>query len=556
MANGVESTGAPSNGVNGSKPTPPAAAAPGVKAPAAVLNSPGAEAVKRSAWMRAIRRNRGPRMADSAPDAKTVSLWQRFRRVITGTTVAVVGTAIFLGVALWFAWPILRPPTYKLTMTSGTAGGRSYTLAEQYLVPAARERGVEITMVPTAGSEEGLDAVNDPNNPIQLALVQGGLEASTRPNVRELTPTHTTVLHLFLKRSVYEDAQKRGIKAALTGKRISLSTPGSGTHTFATAVAKRMGLEAGVNFIQEPKSNGELTNPRNGVDQLPDGVFVISILPSPVGNRLVDELDYRLYPLAFSEALRLEDPKVYPATIPAFTYSVDPPVPEQRLNTISRRLLLVANKDVPEDAVVAMLGAVFESGFARVFEPGLDMKTQLDLEPEFPRHPGVNVYRYGRIPISQETIQQLTKGAPALTALIPGFFFLRRSVSRYRHRDRVHSLRDYMVEVTTIESTVRDWEMGPSLSTDDVMRMRNRLSELKGEALDRYAQGILLREELMPSFLAHVTDVRNYLSAMLKEDDGEADKALPAPPGLDDLFEDLAPTVEAPPRSPVVSGRA
>jgi hypothetical protein len=252
-----------------------------------------------------------------------------------------------------------------------------------------------------------------------------------------------------------------------------------------------------------------------------------------VADRLIKDFGYRLYPLAFSDAYRLADDKVYEATIPAMTYSVDPPIPPKDTPTLARRLLLVGNRNLPDDAVIGVLAAVFESGFARRYSPALDVDKQLDLNPEFPRHPGADMYRNGRLPLTEEQIAALPKLAPALGAAVPAIFFMRRTIHRFRNRSRVHKLRDYMVEVTQIEGTVRDWELGPQLSSDDLLRMRNRLSRLKSEALEKYAAGVLIGEELLPTFLAHVTDVRNYLSAMIKDPSEDA-----TPTGAGDATDD------------------
>src|SRR5262245_47759603 len=98
--------------------------------------------------------------------------------------------------------------------------------------------------------------------------------------------------------------------------------------------------------------------------RLPDAVFLVSTLPSTTAAYLVARHGYWLVPLPFAEAFAMRslarmaqegeeaagrEPivmgRVQAMTVPAFTYGVEPPVPEKPLATLGTRLLLVAHKD-------------------------------------------------------------------------------------------------------------------------------------------------------------------------------------------------------------------
>src|SRR5262249_25416733 len=139
--------------------------------------------------------------------------------------------------------------------------------------------------------------------------------------------------------------------------------------------------------------------------RLPDAVFLVSSLPAPTTNYLVTRHGYRLVPLPFAEAFALRslveamgDSQLGPAeehivmgriqatVIPAFTYGVEPAVPEQPLPTLGARLLLVAHQDVPARAVYQLVEATYGAEFGQIVRPALDPKL-MDLPPEFPWHP-------------------------------------------------------------------------------------------------------------------------------------------------------------------------
>ena len=74
---------------------------------------------------------------------------------------------------VWLAKP--APPT-KVLMATGT-GGSYKALGEEYQAYFAK-KGIKIELIPTQGSIENLEHLIDRKDPIQAALVQGGMIAS------------------------------------------------------------------------------------------------------------------------------------------------------------------------------------------------------------------------------------------------------------------------------------------------------------------------------------------------------------------------------------------
>lgn len=58
-------------------------------------------------------------------------------------------------------------------------------------------------------------------------------------------------------------------------------------------------------------------------------------------------------------------------------------------------------------------------------------------------------------------------------------------------------------------------ELEADLDLPRLLTIQRRLGELKNEALEGYAEGKIASADLLNSFLAHVTDVRAYLNALV-----------------------------------------
>jgi TRAP-type uncharacterized transport system substrate-binding protein len=409
----------------------------------------------------------------------------------------------------------LRVTTYHLTMTTGSFSGANYDLATHYLVPAAAAHNVDLTMVQSGGSEATLNDVQ--SGKAQVAIVDGGLSHVRRGDVREIAPIYLTALHLLMKKDIYDQLELSGdIHAAFLGKTVSISDVGSGTYTYSTIILNYLGVKP-TDYVAKPESVAFLTNPQTPASAIPDIVFAASLLPSPVAARLVRDFNYRLYPLDFVDAFRLQDTAAYGVPIPKGAYGVSPDVPPTDVVTLGRRLLLVTNKNVPDQAIKQLTAAVFESDFAKVYDPPLTLK-QFDLLPEFPRDPGALAYVASQTPISQDEINNAVlylTGVAAWFTVVPGLIFLiRRPLSR-RIR-QMASLKDYIVQITDVEAALFDWEESGSGSVARPLVFRRKLARLKLEAMELYKEGRIEDPNLLEGFLAHITDLRIHLDSVIQ----------------------------------------
>ena len=65
-------------------------------------------------------------------------------------------------------------PPRMIVMATGPDGGFYYELRERYRTVLS-EAGVEVRLIPTAGSQENLALLHDPRSGVSVALMQGGI---------------------------------------------------------------------------------------------------------------------------------------------------------------------------------------------------------------------------------------------------------------------------------------------------------------------------------------------------------------------------------------------
>ena len=128
-------------------------------------------------------------------------------------------------------------PPQTIVMATGSEGGTNYQLGNRYREFLAKS-GVELKLMPTAGSLENLELLCDSKSGVSVALVQGGAASGVESSgVESLGTIGYEPLWLFHRSDI--DGNLRG----LAGRRVSIGPEGSGARAFALDVLKRTKTE-------------------------------------------------------------------------------------------------------------------------------------------------------------------------------------------------------------------------------------------------------------------------------------------------------------------------
>jgi TRAP-type uncharacterized transport system substrate-binding protein len=432
---------------------------------------------------------------------------------------------------------------YRLSFAAGNVLGTRHKLAQR-LQKEVAQRGMALTLEPSKGSEQALDWVND--GKLNLALVQGGLTMTGRPNVRQVAALHMEPMHLAVKKELATNASSSLL--ALRGKTVDLEEVGSGTHSLAVAILEFVGLKPRDRdpvhgYIPLALDRRQLFAQQDS-SRLPDAIFLVSSLPSSTVRYLVTRHGYRLVPLPFAEALALEAleksaedaqqalgegqvvlGRIQATSISAYTYGIEPPVPDKPLPTIGTRLLLVAHKDVPARAVFQLVEGTYTSEFGQLVHPPLDAKL-MDLPPEFPWHAGALLYQQRNAPLLSGAVMDSAHKAFAIfAAAASGLFVLWQWTKLYGNAARNRSFKDYITQITRIEERALADERSATLVLSELFALRDRLHRLKTEAFYALTHEDLAGKDLLFGFLLQANDVRNYLTGLILQEEERENKA-------------------------------
>jgi TRAP-type uncharacterized transport system substrate-binding protein len=371
-----------------------------------------------------------------------------------------------------------------------------------------------------------------------LALVQGGLLMSGRPNIRQVATLQIEPLHLLVKEELLAGVSNH--LGALTGKTVNLGETGSGTHTLALEVLTFAGMKPGdakepLTYVPTLFGREQLLSEQDRT-RLPDAILQVDPLPSETARYLVTRRGYRVAPLPFGVAFALqslstpelegssENPneridmaRIVATTIPAFTYGVEPPIPATTIPTLGARLLLVAHKDVDSSAMRHLIEATYQTDFAKIVHPPLDAKL-MEAPPQYRWHEGAQLYRERNKPIvSGPLMDSAHKGFAILAAVASGLFVLWQWSRQYGQFMRDKGFNKYIGQLTRIEEQAVRAERDKQAHLQRLIEWRDQIHQLKTEALDRFTEGELAGKELLSGFLEQANDTRDHISRLIRE---------------------------------------
>ena len=412
---------------------------------------------------------------------------------------------LFLVAAAVFLVSSFGTEEHSIRISAGDRLGRRAEVAEA-LRAQAEQHGLRIEVVPAAGSEDALERVE--RRELDAALVQGGLRAG--PEVREVAALGLEPLHLLVREELLRDEGATHPLEALRGRRVHLSPPGSGTRELSLQVLRLVRLEPSRDFAEVQLEYREIES--LPPERLPDAIFTVSALPSPIAAFLVDHRGYRLLPLPYADAIAMRNVAVSRGVIPAFAYGAAPAAPAADMPTLATRMLLIAHRDTPREVVRRLLESVASDDFgARAHMPRGEL-THLLAQPELELHPGTVEWLRRNDPLlTPELIDSIESLRSFLVSLVVAAIL----AFRWWRRQRVSGLDRYFAEVSRIDRDALQLERDSHLDLARMVALRTRLGEVKARALDAFARGQVHSEELLSSFLAHVSDVRSHLNAMI-----------------------------------------
>jgi TRAP transporter TAXI family solute receptor len=300
-------------------------------------------------------------------------------------------------VAAWVAITALSPlPPRTVTMVVGPEGGAYSELGKRYRELLAHE-GIELRLLPTAGSVENLARLRDPQSHVQVGFLQSGMTSLKESSGLESLGTVFYEPLWFFYRTEY---RVKGIQG-LRGKKISIGPEGSGTRVIALKLLELNGIDKSFARLLSltPQQAGESLL-RNEID----AAFMLTSWDSPVVHRLIADRNIELASFPRTDAYIALYPFLNKLTVPEGVGDLAKNRPPTDVLLFAPKASLVVRRDLHPAIQFLLLDAAekIHSG------PGIFQKAG-----QFPAAESID------LPLSEEARQFYKSGRPFLQRHLP-----------------------------------------------------------------------------------------------------------------------------------------
>lgn len=253
-----------------------------------------------------------------------------------------VGPPVLVCVALvWAALHFIRSaPPHTLTISSGPKGSSFEAIAQRYSKILARN-GIQLKVIPSAGSLDNLNRMADPKSRVDIALVQSGLTSNAdTDDIESLGGMFYQPLLIF-----YRSPKPLERLSELSAHHIAIGPEGSGTRYLALALLKANGIEPqGSTLLSDAEGEAARTAL---LSKKVDAIFLTGDSASPATIREMLHTDgIRLFDFPQANAYVRRFPYLSKLTVPEGTFDLGENLPPADISLLAPTVELLAHSNL------------------------------------------------------------------------------------------------------------------------------------------------------------------------------------------------------------------
>jgi TRAP transporter TAXI family solute receptor len=286
-------------------------------------------------------------------------------------------------------------PPRSIAMATGPEGGGYYEIGRRYQELLARS-GVELRLVPTAGSVENLALLRDPKSGVDMALVQAGSIGNSAGELESLGTLFYEPLWIF-----HRGGLEGATLAALRGRKVSIGPVGSGSHALLLRLLK-------LNEMDQEVAELLTLPPQEAADKLLageiDAAALLASWDAPVVQQLITNDQVELLNLARADAYVALYPFLSKVTLPRGVGDLAKDLPPVDVALFASKASLVVRKELHSAIQYLLLSTAVQihSGVSMFHRAG-----------RFPAAEGIE------LPLSREAVHFYKSGQPFLQHNLP-----------------------------------------------------------------------------------------------------------------------------------------
>lgn len=426
---------------------------------------------------------------------------------------------------------LIHRGTPTLRMSAGPDGTRRHAVAV-YLAEQAARHHLAMNLQTCSSTGDCLEQLK--SDDLDVAIVCNGVVVPEHDDIKVLGAIQLEAMHVLVRRGM---ANGVPLSEAIRGKRVNLGEPGSTERLLAHDLLEftRLRLPSGSqvgDVVPTELSKAELIARAEAILQsksaekhallaeLPDCLIVLATMPSTVVQLLIEAADYQIVPLPATRAFLMDNLQgdhakttvldreyLERTAIPMDSYFTTRGHPAADCETIGVRLLVVARKSVPDQAIRPLMQTLFEGEFPRRIPP----RSPRDLATPYAVHPAAGAFldRHNPLPIN-DIMETITRILTIFGAVSAGAL----AVCGLLWRKKIRRPADYFAEIRKVELIAHGVQAdarAPIKPVELVKYLDDRLVRLRHQLIEDICEDHIKGDQVIANILALLKDAQRNL---------------------------------------------
>ena len=261
---------------------------------------------------------------------------------------------LLLGLLIWFLVP--TPPN-KIVMTTGADNGLYYRFGQQLSKELAKEK-ITLEVLPSAGSLENIERLNQTDSKFHVGILQGGVgQVSESTNISALASVFDEQVWIFYRKAAFKEPLAKITQ--LENKSLSIGLPGSGTRDLGLKL-----LELNQIDVKSPKPSiqlKELTAAQSLKALQANELDAVMLVSGPQATIVLEYLrSPNLAVMSFeqADAYTVRLPFLKKVTVPRGVINLAEDLPRKDISILAAPAALVINDGIHPALITPLMRAM------------------------------------------------------------------------------------------------------------------------------------------------------------------------------------------------------
>jgi TRAP-type uncharacterized transport system substrate-binding protein len=264
---------------------------------------------------------------------------------------------LFLGLLIWFLVPT---PPKKIVMTTGADNGLYYRFGQQLAKELAKEK-ITLEVLPSAGSLENIERLNQSDSKVQVGILQGGVgQVSESPNISALASVFDEQVWIFYRKSAFKEPLTKITQ--LENKSLSIGLPGSGTRDlgFKLLELNKININSDKPAIILKEFTASQSLKALSANEL-DAVMLVSAPQAPILLEYLRSPQLAIMNFDQADAYTVRLPFLRKVTVPRGVINLAEDLPRKDISILAAPASMVVNDDIHPALITPLMRAMDSS---------------------------------------------------------------------------------------------------------------------------------------------------------------------------------------------------